>query len=213
MNPAASHPERNARPLLRVILLALLVPVVPFVVLGELPGERWLSAGDANALAFGAIGGGLLAVDVLLPIPSTLVGTLLGARLGFAPGWLWGWGGLVLGNLAGYAAGRLLLARPDVAFSERPTAALLFVTRPVPVLAEALVIAAGAGRLPWRTFLMVSVLANGIFAGILAGNGAAWLPEGWTGPGLLLPLLLPVAAWGLWRLYARRRRAPASEAP
>ena len=36
-----------------VILVALLIPVLPFAVIGELPGERWLSARDGDAFLFG----------------------------------------------------------------------------------------------------------------------------------------------------------------
>ena len=72
-----------------VILLAILIPIIPFVIIGELPGERWLSSTDDNALLFGITGMGLLTADVLLPIPSSIVGTMLGARLGFIPGWAW----------------------------------------------------------------------------------------------------------------------------
>jgi hypothetical protein len=55
--------------LIIVVLLAVLIPVVPFVLLGELPGERWLSAADDNALQFALTGAGLLAADALLPVP------------------------------------------------------------------------------------------------------------------------------------------------
>jgi uncharacterized membrane protein YdjX (TVP38/TMEM64 family) len=92
-----------------VVLTAILIPVIPFAIIGELPGERWLSANDDNALLFGLTGSALLAADVLLPIPSSIVGSMLGARLGFLPGWLWCWSGLVLGNSIGYLTGRLLL--------------------------------------------------------------------------------------------------------
>jgi hypothetical protein len=54
---------------LLVLACAGLVPLVPFAVLGELPGERWLSAQGGDALRFGATGAALLALDVLLPIP------------------------------------------------------------------------------------------------------------------------------------------------
>ena len=60
-----------------VIIVALLVPIVPYVIIGELPGEQWLSSADDDAFAFGATGASLLVADVLLPVPSSIVGTLL----------------------------------------------------------------------------------------------------------------------------------------
>ena len=33
-----------------VIIISMLIVLVPFIVIGELPGERWLSHADDNAL-------------------------------------------------------------------------------------------------------------------------------------------------------------------
>jgi uncharacterized membrane protein YdjX (TVP38/TMEM64 family) len=199
---------RTATRISIVILLAILIPIIPFVIIGELPGERWLSATDDNALLFGATGMALLAADVLLPIPSSIVGTMLGARLGFVPGWAWCWVGLVLGNCIGYLTGRLLLSRLTPDIPRTPTLLLLFVSRPVPVLAEAVTFMAGAEKMKFMPFLMVSIAGNGIYSVALAGNGAALLPDAWTGPGLILPMLLPVAAWLLWRWLERKKTYP-----
>ena len=196
--------------LIAVIVIALLIPVVPFVVIGELPGERWLSTTDDNALLFGATGAGLLAADVLLPIPSTIVGTLLGARLGFFSGWAWSWTGLVVGNLIGYGIGWLVLSRFASELPRTPTLLVFIASRPVPVLAEAVTFAAGAGGMRWAPFLAASVVANGVLAGALAGNGAALLPDAMVGPGLILPMALPVIAWLAWQWRTRRRAAAGS---
>jgi uncharacterized membrane protein YdjX (TVP38/TMEM64 family) len=191
-----------------VIAIALLIPILPFALIGELPGERWLSAADDNALAFGLLGAGLLASDVLLPIPSSIVGTLLGARLGFVPGLAWCWAGLTLGNLAAYAAGRLLLSGLAATLPTAPTLLAVFASRPVPVLAEAAAFTAGAEGMSVGGFLLAAAAGNLIYAGALTGNGAALLPDAVLGPGLLLPMLLPVAAWLLWRWLSRRGRPP-----
>lgn len=196
---------RSATRLTLVIGLAIMIPILPFAVIGELPGDRWLSATDDDALLFGFTGMGLLASDVLLPVPSSIVGTMLGARLGLLPGWLWCWLGLVVGNTVGYLAGRLLLGRLASNTAQAPTLALLFISRPVPVLAEALTFIAGAEKIRFGHFLPVIVAGNGCYALALAGNGAALLPDGLAGPGLILPMGLPVAAWLLWRWFERRR--------
>jgi uncharacterized membrane protein YdjX (TVP38/TMEM64 family) len=193
-----------------VIAVTLLIPIVPFVIVGELPGERWLSAQDTSAVWFGMAGAGLLASDVLLPIPSSIIGTLLGARLGFLSGWFWCWTGLVAGNLIGYLAGRLLFSRFNVHLPQAPTLLVLFVSRPVPVLAEAVTIAAGAGKMRFAQFAFVCVISNGMLAGALAGNGAAYLPDDVTGPGLALPMLLPVIAWLIWQHMVRRQKVSAN---
>ena len=126
--------------------IVLLIPIVPYLVIGELPGEQWLSATDDSALAFALTGGGLLTLDVILPIPSSIVIVLLGGRLGFFVGWLSAWLGLTVGNLIGYWIGRLWPQKLTPHISESPTLVMLILSRPVPILAEAVVLAAGATR-------------------------------------------------------------------
>jgi uncharacterized membrane protein YdjX (TVP38/TMEM64 family) len=194
---------------LKILLLGmvvLLIPIIPFLVIGELPGEKWLSASDSGALLFALTGSGLLALDVVLPIPSSIVIALMGARLGFFEAWLGAWLGLTVGNLVGYGIGRFWPQKwvPDI--PESPTLVMLALSRPVPVLAEALAIAAGATRAHIMHALVACATGNAIYAGILAANGAALLAADWTGPGLILPLFLPVIAWVLWRWRARTRK-------
>ncbi len=189
---------------LLVVLLALAIPIVPFAVVGELPGERLLTATDQSALLFGITGTGLLAADVLLPIPSSIVGTLLGARLGFMPGLLAAWLGMMIGNLAGYALGYSLLSRLGERLPQTPTALALFLSRPVPVLAEAVSFTAGAERMPLGQFLAISATGNLIYAAALTGNGAALIPDSALWIGLLVPMALPVIAWGIWRWLIRQ---------
>jgi membrane protein DedA with SNARE-associated domain len=182
-----------------VVGIALLIPILPFVMVGELPGERWLSHADENAFAFGLLGAGLLTSDVLLPIPSSIIGTLLGARLGFLSGLTWTWLGLSLGHLIAYGMGRLLLSRLTTKLPVAPTLLAVFVSRPVPVLAEAAAFTAGAARVSAGSFLLSAAAGNLIYALVLAGNGATLVPQALLGPGLLVPMTLPVLAWLLWR--------------
>ena len=182
-----------------IITAALCVPLVPFFIIGELPGERWLSATDDHAVAFALAGAGLLAADVLLPIPSSIVGTMLGARLGLAAGFLSAFLGMMTGQVLAFAVSRWLLRARGGELPTAPTLAAVFLSRPVPVLAEAVAITAGAARVSWRQFLTACGAGNAVYAGALALNGAELVPDRLLGPGLLLPMLLPVAAWLAWR--------------
>ena len=194
-----------------VILLALAVPLIPFAIIGELPGERWLSARDNNALQFALTGSALLAADVLLPIPSSIVGSLLGARLGFWWGFVACFVGLMTGQLGAYAVARLFSARLGLQVTaEAPALAAIFLSRPVPVFAEAVVLTAGATRVPAVPFSLACGAGNAIYAAVLAANGATLLPGDWTGPGLIVPMLLPAGAWLLWQ---RRRAANSIDPP
>jgi uncharacterized membrane protein YdjX (TVP38/TMEM64 family) len=191
-------PRRGGKAAL-IIAATLCVPVLPFLLIGELPGERWLSARDDRAWAFALTGAALLAADALLPIPSSLVGSMLGARLGFGAGFVATFGGLMAGQVAAYATSRWLLRHRSGTLPAAPTLAALFLSRPVPVLAEALAIAAGAARLRWGQFLLACGAGNAVYAAALALNGAQLLPGDLLGPGLVLPMALPVAGWLIWR--------------
>jgi uncharacterized membrane protein YdjX (TVP38/TMEM64 family) len=186
------------------VVVAFLIPIIPFLMIGELPGEHWLSASDDNVLAFAATGSVLLASDVLLPVPSSIVGTLLGARLGFMGGFLATWLGLTFGAVIGYCVGHLWPERWAMRIAETPSQLLLFVSRPVPVLAEAMALTAGATRMRLVPFLVATATGNVLYAAVLSGNGAALLPDALLGPGLVLPTVLPVFAWLVWRRLARR---------
>ncbi len=191
-----------------IIIISLLIPIIPFILIGELPGEKWLSNTDDNAFLFGITGASLLAADVLLPIPSTIVGTMLGARLDFFSGFVWTWSGLLIGNLIGYSVGRFLINQSSESLAESPTLLVLAVSRPIPVLAEAVTFAAGAGKVELKDFIFVSAFANGIFAAVLTGNGAALNPDNIFGFGLLIPMLLPVIGWLVWKYKFKDQTSP-----
>jgi uncharacterized membrane protein YdjX (TVP38/TMEM64 family) len=132
---------------------------------------------------------------------------MLGARLGFLPGFGAAFLGMMTGQVLAYAASRYVLRHRAQALPTAPTLAVLFLSRPVPVLAEAVAFAAGAARVSWSQFLLACGAGNLVYAGALALNGAALLPGELLGPGLVLPMLLPVAAWLVWRALHRRRSA------
>ena len=188
-----------------IIVVALLVPIIPFAIIGELPGERWLSAQDDDAVLFAASGAGILVLDIVLPLPSSIVGTLLGARLGFVVGFAATWLGLTAGHCLGYLLARLALRRIDASFSETPTLLVVFLSRPVPILAEAVAITSGAGAIPFSHFFIACAAGNVVYSAVLAGNGAALLPQALLGPGLVIPMLLPVAAWLVWQWSVKRK--------
>jgi hypothetical protein len=58
-------------------------------------------------------------------------------------------------------------------------------------------------------FLAASAAGNAVYALALAGNGATLLPQALAGPGLILPMALPVVAWLLWRRLGQAPLPPA----
>jgi uncharacterized membrane protein YdjX (TVP38/TMEM64 family) len=191
-----------------VLGLLVLAVLAPFALFGA-PLEHWslerLSA-PAPGLAIAALALGLLTVDVLLPIPSSLVAVAAGHALGVVAAAAVVWVGLTLSCVLGYGLGRWLgapglrrLLGPDevertAARLQRPRGLLLLAAcRAVPVASEVTVLVAGSLRLPWKWFLAVTSLANAGLAVIYAAAGAlSALP----GHGLLA-LLAGIALPGL----------------
>jgi membrane protein DedA with SNARE-associated domain len=154
------------------LLLALVL--IPFFLFGaglEETARRFLEA-RPPVWQVALLLGGLLAGDVVLPVPSSLVGTTAGSLLGFGLGAATSWAGMMvgcgLGYLLGVRAGTPVLRRMAgeaeltrvARASERHGPWFLLVFRAVPVLAELSVVFAGTSRMPARSFFAVCALAN-----------------------------------------------------
>ena len=137
--------------------------------------------------------GALLAADVLLPVPSSLVSTICGSLLGFWSGLLVSWIGMTAGCLLGYVIGAIV-GRPIARFlaGERETLRveraaehygywIIILFRAVPVLAEVSVVSAGISRVQLGRFLTIAALSNlGISAayaaiGSIAAAGSSFM--------------------------------------
>ena len=204
---------------LRILLVlafaAVAVPLVPFLLVGARLDHLvagWLDPPPPPA-ALAALEVGVLAADILLPVPSSVVATLGGSVLGIAAGTACAWLGMTLGAAAGWVCGRLAgrraLARIDPADramldrqERRLGPAFVVLTRPLPLIAEAAAILCGATGMPARLFMGWSAAGNLAiaFAWSLAGSvGARADAVQWVLAGaLVVPLLLACLA-------ARRR--------
>lgn len=216
--PQSSAPARWLAPL--ALLLAALL--VPFFLWGERL-DVWaadFARSPADRRLVGLALGLLLAADVVLPVPSSLVSTALGALLGWPGGFLVStlgmtaacWAGHRLGGSAGRGAAGRLVSERDLAWleaaSRRWGAGAIVLLRAVPALAEASAIFAGVSRMPLGRFLLVSALSNAGISAVYAAVGAYAAGAGsfllaFAGA-LLLPGLAQLAAVG-----ARALRGPA----
>ena len=199
--------------LLGAILLAFIL--VPFALAGGM-ADAWAPAtldglrrqpGWVAALVVA-----LLAVDVVAPVPSSVVSVLAGALVGFAGGAMASFAGMTLGCAIGYALGRSggrvgarrILGEREAARLDAGWArwgdAFLVVSRPVPVLAEASVIAAGMSAMSRRRFAWLTGLGN---AGVSVGYAAvgAWAPDA---PSFAVAFALALILPGVAMLAARR---------
>ncbi len=201
------------RPLL-LISLVLLVPTVPFLLLGEgfeTRAQEWVQQELSFATRFWLIVL-VLSVDILLPIPSSGVSTLAGGTLGFGAGTLASWLGMSLGAVLGYALARWL-GRPfanrfggvNVATMEQSQlrygpAAIVF-TRALPILAEACVLLMGVLRMPWRQFLPVVLVSNLAISVTYSAFGAYFGERDSLAVAVIASMLLPLAV----AMVVRRR--------
>ena len=200
---------------------ALAIPLLPFAILGDLPGPEWLEGHPTYTFVVGVF---LLGSDILLPIPSSLVAVALGAKLGPWPGALAVFLGLSSAALIGYLLGWHIGYRAVSAFaSPRQLRAMdelergssyfvLALCRSVPVLAEASVVAAGAARLPARPVLTTVLAANCLLAILYCWLGAMAVEE--RSPALLLigGILVPGFGFLLIQALMRIRRGVSTSA-
>lgn len=198
-----------------VCALCLALTLVPFflfetkimgavdVLLREYHGRQLL------AVALGA----LLAADIVLPVPSSLISTACGSLLGFWGGMFVSWVGMTAGCVVGYfigssagagtvnyLAGERELARVSrVAERHGPWVIILF--RAVPVLAEVSAMFAGVCRMPLWRFVGISALSNLGISAAYAWVGSAAADANSFLLAFVGALVFPAIPWGLARLF------------
>jgi len=167
--------ELVARRAAFLLLVAALV-IGPFLYFGEDLVKPWLPAGEAGRAWLVATAVLLLAVDAVLPVPSSWVLIALANQAGVVAGILGGTAGLTAGVLVaawigraavGPLASRIVpasdLARLRQALPGQVMVALVCL-RSVPVLAEMSVLVAAAAHVPLRRILAATVPANAVIA-------------------------------------------------
>jgi len=214
--------HRPLRFLLILALVAVAVPLVPFLAFGtrlDHAVARWLDPLPAPPV-LAAIEVGVLAADLLLPVPSSLVATLGGAHLGLVIGTACAWLGMTAGSMVGWWLGRTAgaasfasltadeqerLARQQRRYG--PLAVVL--TRPLPLVAEAAAIMAGAAGMGWREFLLAAGSGNLAIAVVWSVAGALGRQADSLQWVLVGSLAIPVAI--TWLVLRRNRQTPARE--
>lgn len=211
--------------LILLIAAALLVPVVPFILLGdafETSIDQWFRREFQNQMGLIVVVG-LLASDILLPIPSSGLSTYAGGTFGFLPATIASFTGMTLGGIIGYLLANFL-GRPFVERFTKPDdrerlqhllrehgIAVIAITRPLPILAEATIVLVGAMSMPWNRLLPPLFITNLLIATCYSAFGVWFanynaLPYA-IGLSVLVPLLLAMLA----RLHLSRRLNHAQE--
>jgi membrane protein DedA with SNARE-associated domain len=200
------------RILVRRLGSTILLLLVPFAIVTVLGG--WGHAPDlpGGLVPVAVVVIGLLAADVVLPVPSSAVLVAAGAALGPITGAIAGIIGVVAGATVGYALGARFGPQPGGPDAERARLlferwgpAALVITRPVPLLAESTAVVAGSTRMNLGWFL-AAVVAGAIPTCVglaLAGHaGGDRLDGGEIGAVLVITASFAVAT----ALFARRGR-------
>ena len=162
------------------------------------------------------VGIGLLLVDLLLPIPGTIVMSALGAVYGFWLGGVLASVGSMLAGIFGYGVGRFFnedtakrwlgekdFERGKVMFAGRG-AWVVAMSRAVPILPEVFSCMAGLLRMPFWKFLTAlacgSIPMGFLFAwiGTIGRDSPAW--------GIAFSIGVPAVLWGIAELFRRARR-------
>lgn len=204
---------------LSLALFAVLV-IVSFLLFEE-PMQRLLAslgqqpADPVRALNLAVLVIALLALDVVLPVPSSMVSLLAVAVLGPVGGYLVIFVGLCLGSLLGYwlGAGYFRIAsglldiedwRKAGRLANRLNTWSLICLRGVPVLAETSVLAAGMQRYPLRRFLVITTLANAGLAAVYSALGSLVAEDQVLLLAVMASMLLPALFLAGRGLLARR---------
>ncbi|MDT3716748.1 3-dehydroquinate synthase [Pseudomonas soli] len=178
--------------------------------------EHFLPSTPAQMLTLAVLLIGLLALDVVLPVPSSMVALFAVATLGSVGGYLVIFIGLCLGAGLGYALGagyfRLLSSR--LGLHQRQPGQLayrlgtlsLICLRGVPVLAETSVVAAGMQRYPLRAFILVTTLANAGLALAYSAIGSFLVAQNALLVTLLAGMVLPALFIAGYSLFKTLRR-------
>jgi uncharacterized membrane protein YdjX (TVP38/TMEM64 family) len=215
----ATHSMSKLVRVTAVIAVALLIPFIPFLLLEESIEalvSRWISSPPSRPTVFVLVVA-ILATDVFLPIPSSLVSTAAGTQLSVGVATLASWLGMTAGAVLGFAAARAfgrplavrLSSQHDLAaldrWSEKFGPWILVLFRALPVLAEASVLLLGTTRLAWWRFLTPVALANLGIAAAYSWLGFFGQTQNMTAYVLAGSIALPVLAAAIvrWRAIAR----------
>lgn len=154
----------------------------------------------------------LLAIDVVLPVPSSFIMVSNGALFSFLPGGLLSLAGGMLSSTLGYFLGlkaKKLISSPSLSlqqaqalgFLEKYGAIAIIVSRPIPVLAEAIAIMSGTLKWPFKKVFIYSVigLAPICFIYSFAGAYSTSFNNAWLA--LLFNISIALLLW----LISRRK--------
>lgn len=193
--------------LLWIMILAVIL--VPFLFFGKWI-ESWtaefIGTSARHPLTTGLLLALLLASDIVLPIPSSMVSTACGFLLGPLYGAFFSLAGMTASCLIGYWLGRAAgrpAAHRIIGDDQLPALEkingrfgdwIIIVCRPVPVLAEASVLFMGISHASFPRFIALSTLSNAGISAVYAAIGSLGAAANMFLPAFAASILIPLAA-------------------
>ncbi len=198
---------------LALVIAVCLFVIIPFLIWGDAVNAAagsLIGQAQERRLLTGLALTALLAVDILLPVPSSLVSTACGMTMGFVGGTAASFMGMTISVLGGYLLGRFSAAYAEKMigsaetemlrrFQARYGVWLLLLMRPVPVLAEVSVLFSGISRCPFLIVFLMTALGNLAVSAAYAAVGV-W---GGLSDSFIPAFLASIALSGLLMLLAR----------
>lgn len=223
--------SRGARAVLGIVFGLTLLLTLTFVFAESLgmTDETWIrdtltriSEGENGTQIAGALIGGLLAGDLVLPVPSSILMTLAGFVCGTVFGTAVSFLGAMLSALIGFHAcrrwgrgafaslvGEVDLPRMERALNDYGAVAILL-SRSVPMLTEIMSCLAGLSSMSSRRFLFLSAAGTLPICAVYAWAGEQSRGDASLVWPLTLAFLLPAAGYLVVRLA---KRAPPEKDP
>ena len=179
--------------------------------------EPWARAWVAHAGPAGAATiVGLLAADVFLPVPSSLIMVLSGAAFGVWWGALLAFGGSIGGEWLGFEVARRYGSGLSTRFVGDAKevrrlnqillnhgAAAVVVTRALPVVMETMSVVAGLSTMRRGTFLVASAIGTAPIVVVYAYAGAMSRETGSLVPAIVILVAVAAAGWVWYRARVR----------
>lgn len=179
----------------------------------EAAASQWVARAGAGSALTVVI---LLAIDIFLPVPSSLVMVLSGAAFGIVWGSLLSLVGSVAGEFLGFelvrrygrTASRRLVGDDEIRKLERlfirHGAVAVAITRALPVVMETMSVVAGLSGMRRSVFLISSIVGTVPIVVVYAYAGAVSRETGSLIPAVVILIAMAGAGW----IYYRARLAP-----
>ena len=170
--------------LLTIAIITLLL--IPFILFGD-SLDNWTNSffqSEPSKLIASIVIGSLLSIDIVAPVPSSILSTAGGYFLGFIGGTFISLIGMTISCLIGYWIGDKFGRPAAERFADSKEISrfeslqkkygdwIIIISRSVPVLAETSVLFAGIGHMKFNRFMLMAIISNLGISVVYAAVGA-----------------------------------------